>query len=48
MFQKLASKYFEAKFAKINVDKAKFFVNKLQIKMLPAVLCFQNGAITAR
>ena len=48
IWQKLAEKYFETKFAKINVDKAKFFVTKLQIKMLPAVLCFQNGNVTAR
>ncbi|XP_077994908.1 uncharacterized protein LOC144448515 [Glandiceps talaboti] len=40
---KLASKHFTTKFAKVSVDIAKFFVQKLKIKMLPAVLCFIDG-----
>ena len=48
MFQKLASKYFETKFAKIDVEKSKFFVDKLKIRVLPAVLCFIDGIVVDR
>jgi thioredoxin-like negative regulator of GroEL len=41
----LASRHFETKFAKINVDKAKFFVNKLKIRVLPAIFSFVNGHV---
>lgn len=44
----LTKKYFETKFAKINVDKAKYFVEKLKIRVLPAVLCFKNGVVVDR
>lgn len=44
----LSEKYFEAKFAKINVSKAKFFVDKLKIRVLPAVFCFRKGMIVDR
>ncbi|CAH1785629.1 unnamed protein product [Owenia fusiformis] len=43
--QKLAEKYFETKFARINVDNAKFLVNKLKIRTLPAVICFKEGIV---
>jgi hypothetical protein len=46
--QTLTKKYFETKFAKINVDKAKYFVEKLKIRVLPAVLCFKNGMVVDR
>lgn len=45
---KLSAKYFETKFAKINVDKAKFFVEKLKIRILPAVIAFKNGVVCDR
>ncbi|ELU09971.1 hypothetical protein CAPTEDRAFT_221824 [Capitella teleta] len=44
----LAEKYFETKFAKINVTKAKFFVDKLKIRVLPAVVCFNKGVVVDR
>ncbi|KAJ8299011.1 hypothetical protein KUTeg_023071 [Tegillarca granosa] len=43
--EKLAKKYFETKFAKINVDKAKFLVEKLKIRILPAIFCFKGGIV---
>ena len=39
----LARKYFDTKFIKIDAEKAAFFVAKLNIKMLPAVVFFKNG-----
>lgn len=41
----MALKYPEVKIAKINVERAKFFVNKLNIQVLPAVLCFIDGVL---
>ena len=46
--QKLAIKYPECKVAKINVNKAKFFVDKLNVQVLPAVLCFIDGVLKQR
>lgn len=46
--QKLAIKYPDVRFAKINVEKAKFFVNKLQVQVLPAVLCFEDGILKCK
>ncbi|KAK3103390.1 hypothetical protein FSP39_018894 [Pinctada imbricata] len=46
--QKLTKKYFETKFAKISVEKAKYFVEKLKIRILPAVICFKNGIVVDR
>jgi hypothetical protein len=43
--KKIASKFTDIRFAKINVDKAKFFVNKLKIQVLPAILCFMDGIV---
>ena len=43
--KKIAMKYTDVKFCKINVEKAKFFVNKLGIQVLPAVLCFVDGIL---
>ena len=44
----LSEKHFETKFAKISVEKAKFFVTKLQIQVLPAVICFIKGIVVDR
>ena len=41
----MAAKYPEVHIAKINVGRAKFFVNKLNIQVLPAVLCFVDGVL---
>jgi len=46
--QTLAPQHFETKFAKIDVEKAKFFVNKLKIRVLPAVICFEKGIVIDR
>jgi len=48
IFQALTEKHFETKFAKVNVDKAKFLVERLKIRVLPAVLCFQKGMVVDR
>lgn len=40
--------YLDVKFAKINAEKAKFFVKKLNIQVLPAVLCFNEGILKNR
>lgn len=45
---KLAHNYMDVKFAKINAEKAKFFVKKLNIQVLPAVLCFVDGILKNR
>jgi len=39
----LAPRHFEAKFIKINAEKAPFFVDKLLIRVLPTVLIFIDG-----
>lgn len=44
----LAEKHFNAKFAKINVEKAEFLMKKLKIQVLPAVLCFKEGIVVDR
>lgn len=44
----LTEQYFETKFARINVDKAKFLVERLKIRILPAVLCFKKGIVVDR
>lgn len=46
--EKLAVKHWETRFARINVDHAKFFVEKLKIRILPAILCFIDGRIVDR
>ena len=46
--QIISEKHFRTKFAKINVDVAKFFVAKLKIQVLPYVICFDNGQIVDR
>ncbi|KAA6403881.1 MAG: putative Thioredoxin domain [Streblomastix strix] len=46
--QKLAIKYPAIRFLKIDVEKAPFFVTKLQVRVLPAMLIFHNGVNTAR
>jgi thiol-disulfide isomerase/thioredoxin len=42
---KLAKKYAEVTIVKLNVNKAKFFVTKLAIQVLPAVMLFENGVL---
>ncbi|XP_050409301.1 uncharacterized protein LOC126824162 [Patella vulgata] len=46
--EKLSQKYFETKFAKINVETAKFLVERLKVQVLPAVYCFRKGIVCDR
>ncbi|KAL3842276.1 hypothetical protein ACJMK2_020308 [Sinanodonta woodiana] len=46
--EKLTEKYYETKFAKMNVEKAKFLVERLKIRVLPAVFCFLKGIVKDR
>ena len=39
----IAPEHLEAKFLRIDASKAPFFVNKLRIQTLPALLIFENG-----
>ena len=41
----MSIKYPEVFFAKINAVKAKFFVTKLNVQVLPAVMCFKDGIL---
>ena len=38
----------EAKICKIDAEKCPFFVKKLQIKVLPTIICFINGIAVDR
>jgi thioredoxin-like negative regulator of GroEL len=40
---RLAHKHLETKFLKIDAEKCPFFVQKLQIRVLPCVIGFSNG-----
>ena len=40
---KLAPRHIETKFIKINAEKAPFFVNKLIIRTIPSLICFEDG-----
>jgi len=44
----LAKTHLETKFLSIDVEKAPFFVTKLQVKVLPAILLFRNGNVVDR
>ncbi|CAL1537651.1 unnamed protein product [Lymnaea stagnalis] len=44
----LCKKYFNTKFAKLNVEKSTFLVTKLKIQMLPAILCFRRSIVVDR
>eukprot|EP00698_Gefionella_okellyi_P016972 TRINITY_DN4914_c0_g1_i1.p1 TRINITY_DN4914_c0_g1~~TRINITY_DN4914_c0_g1_i1.p1 ORF type:complete len:212 (-),score=57.74 TRINITY_DN4914_c0_g1_i1:508-1143(-) len=44
----ISSKYFQTKFVKINVLLATFFVTKLQVQVLPAVILFDKGVAVDR
>mmetsp|Transcript_6651 Transcript_6651/g.16641 ORF Transcript_6651/g.16641 Transcript_6651/m.16641 type:complete len:244 (+) Transcript_6651:107-838(+) len=44
----LARKHFETKFVKINAEKARFFVEKLKVRMLPSLVFFLNGVAVDR
>ena len=44
----LAKKFVRTKFIYIDSDKAPFFVGKLGIRILPCLVCFENGVATDR
>lgn len=41
--QILAQKHFDTKFLKLHAPDAPFFVLKLQVQMLPCIVCFNDG-----
>lgn len=43
VLQKLAEKYYDTRFIKIEVQNAPFLVEKLQVKVLPCVMAWVNG-----
>lgn len=45
---KIARQHTEAKVVKIDAEKCPFFVAKLQIQVLPTILCFINGVAVDR
>ena len=44
----ISKKHTETKFASLDAEKAPFFVTKLQIQVLPTIICFYNGVATDR
>ena len=47
-FRTLAKKFQRTKFVYIDAEKAPFFVTKLQIKILPCCICFEDGVASDR
>ncbi|KAI9599481.1 thioredoxin-like protein [Syncephalis fuscata] len=41
--EKMAKKYFQTRFARMDVEKAPFLVERMKIQMLPCVVMFVNG-----
>lgn len=48
MLQKLAPKYFHTRFSRVFVENIPWLVEKLQIKVLPCVICFVQGVAKDR
>ena len=46
--RKIAATHAEAKFVYLNAEKAPFFIKKLQIQVLPTILCFIDGIAVDR
>ena len=44
----ICKKFICTKFVFINAEKCPFFVGKLMVKMLPAILCFTDGVASER
>jgi thioredoxin-like negative regulator of GroEL len=44
----LSVKHISTKFVKIDAEKTAFFVGKLQVRMLPTILCFVDGVAKDR
>lgn len=47
-FSILSKKYFDTRFVKLDAEMSPFFVVKLDIKILPAILVFKGGVVTDR
>ena len=46
--ERLAPKWLGTRFARVEASDAPFFVTRLKVKVLPAVLCFVDGACSGR
>eukprot|EP00054_Salpingoeca_dolichothecata_P001777 m.20606 g.20606 ORF g.20606 m.20606 type:complete len:204 (+) comp12515_c0_seq2:142-753(+) len=46
--EQIAPRHFTTKFVRLNGEKAPFLVTKLQVRVLPTVLCFINGVVKDR
>eukprot|EP00356_Strombidium_inclinatum_P010065 CAMPEP_0170493296 /NCGR_PEP_ID=MMETSP0208-20121228/13664_1 /TAXON_ID=197538 /ORGANISM="Strombidium inclinatum, Strain S3" /LENGTH=204 /DNA_ID=CAMNT_0010769203 /DNA_START=125 /DNA_END=739 /DNA_ORIENTATION=+ len=46
--EQIARQHMEAKFVKIDAEKCPFFVTKLQVQVLPTIVCFINGVAADR
>jgi len=46
--EKLAKKYMSTKFVRLDAEKAPFFVDKLQVMILPAICMFEDGQMRGR
>ncbi len=46
--EKICKTHVETCFVKIDAEKSPFFIQKLQIQMLPTVVCFENGVAIDR
>jgi len=46
--ERLATKWLGTRFVRIEASDAPFFVTRLKVKVLPAVLCFVDGACSGR
>jgi len=44
----LAPLHPEARFARIDAEKAPFFVERLAVKVLPTIVCFEDGKVIGR
>lgn len=44
----ISQKHLEAKFVKIDAEKCPFFVSKLQVQVLPTIICFLDGVAVDR
>jgi len=47
-FKKIAPQHPECKFVYVDADKAPFFVGKLQVRVLPSIVCFKDGVVIDR
>lgn len=46
--REIAKTHVEAKFIYLNAEKSPFFIQKLQVQMLPTIICFIDGIAVDR